>query len=620
MNPGNSKPGRERVGLAGRLIGLARAGAGPLVAWVRRNRSRRAIKEYGLFDPDWYRQRYPEAAGAGIDPLEHYLRHGAAEGKNPNPEFETAWYLATYPDVAACGLNPLAHYALFGMGENRFYAPPDAFLWAEPPKPPPWPAAPKAKSWPRIAVQAHLYYPDLVDEVLTAALAVPGEAHILASVVSNEAKEAAQAWAARNGFKRLDLRLMPNRGRDVSGFTTAFGPDLLDRFDLFCHIHTKKSPHIGSEALGAAWRHHDIGALLGTPKRAQSIVNQFAARPGLGLAFGSPNPTVTYWAYTWLDNGEPARKLADVLGVPLPPYGYLDFPAGTMFWGRPAALKQLLDGRIKTEMFAEEADQMGGTFAHAIERALGLLCQANSYQYMQVDAVSGEEYPDYCSKNFWQYGQAATYQRLLRSIDLKRVVSFDIVDTLLTPVAGDSQEIPENEADLRAMVERFARQRAQMGTGKDTLLERALPRPRVVEALRYALKRGKRVILTADDEVDKPCLDRLLAECEITGYARIYTPADAGMMKDTKVFWDWLVEEEKIKRSELLHVGDNETSDILFTLFARIARFHVLSAKNMLALSPLASGLPGPVRRAIGGPAPLWPAFAKLFEDPFGGR
>ncbi|MYE10852.1 MAG: hypothetical protein F4X99_04135 [Gammaproteobacteria bacterium] len=36
-----------------------------------------------LFDPDWYLETYPDIRAAGLDPLAHYLRHGAVEGRWP---------------------------------------------------------------------------------------------------------------------------------------------------------------------------------------------------------------------------------------------------------------------------------------------------------------------------------------------------------------------------------------------------------------------------------------------------------------------------------------------------------------------------------------------------------
>jgi len=69
-----------------------------------------------LFDPYHYLEANPEVDGP---PLEHYLRHGEAQGRRPNPWFDPAFYLAHNPDVAAAGMSPLGHYARFGGMERR---------------------------------------------------------------------------------------------------------------------------------------------------------------------------------------------------------------------------------------------------------------------------------------------------------------------------------------------------------------------------------------------------------------------------------------------------------------------------------------------------------------------
>jgi hypothetical protein len=72
-----------------------------------------------LFDRNWYLATYPDVAKAGSDPAQHYLRHGAGEGRDPGPRFSTSRYLKRYPDVVRAGMNPLLHYLKFGREENR---------------------------------------------------------------------------------------------------------------------------------------------------------------------------------------------------------------------------------------------------------------------------------------------------------------------------------------------------------------------------------------------------------------------------------------------------------------------------------------------------------------------
>jgi hypothetical protein len=72
-----------------------------------------------LFDRDWYLAQNPDVSAAGVDPLEHYLRFGAAEGRNPSPRFNATWYLNQYRDVRESGMNPLVHFVRHGRSEGR---------------------------------------------------------------------------------------------------------------------------------------------------------------------------------------------------------------------------------------------------------------------------------------------------------------------------------------------------------------------------------------------------------------------------------------------------------------------------------------------------------------------
>jgi len=78
-----------------------------------------AIRNSGLFDAEWYANRYPDVVREGIDPVEHYLLHGASEGRNPSSAFDTLFYLKNNPDVAKSGMNPLLHFIWHGRTEGR---------------------------------------------------------------------------------------------------------------------------------------------------------------------------------------------------------------------------------------------------------------------------------------------------------------------------------------------------------------------------------------------------------------------------------------------------------------------------------------------------------------------
>lgn len=120
-----------------RLLGLFKAAVkGRARRRWREDRAIAAIGRSGGFDAGAYLRRYPDVAAAGADPIVHYVRCGAAEGRDPSPSFDTRFYLTAYPDVAAANVNPFAHYLRHGRTEGRQpnwrTAPPDPSLRGEP--------------------------------------------------------------------------------------------------------------------------------------------------------------------------------------------------------------------------------------------------------------------------------------------------------------------------------------------------------------------------------------------------------------------------------------------------------------------------------------------------------
>lgn len=87
--------------------------------FLREHRERELLKRSGVFDETEYLCRYPDVARTGMDPILHYLRHGAEEGRCAHPLFDEQWYVKTYPDVAASGMSPLVHFVQHGAREGR---------------------------------------------------------------------------------------------------------------------------------------------------------------------------------------------------------------------------------------------------------------------------------------------------------------------------------------------------------------------------------------------------------------------------------------------------------------------------------------------------------------------
>jgi len=70
------------------------------------------------FDTEYYCRRNPDIAHGRIDPVRHFIQHGAREGRNPTPDFDVRYYIGRYPEVKAANVNPFLHYLVVGRHEG----------------------------------------------------------------------------------------------------------------------------------------------------------------------------------------------------------------------------------------------------------------------------------------------------------------------------------------------------------------------------------------------------------------------------------------------------------------------------------------------------------------------
>ncbi len=77
------------------------------------------IKASGFFDVLFYKMTYTDVALSGIDPIVHYVKFGANEGRRPNKWFDTKSYIDKYEDVRESRINPFFHYIVYGNNEGR---------------------------------------------------------------------------------------------------------------------------------------------------------------------------------------------------------------------------------------------------------------------------------------------------------------------------------------------------------------------------------------------------------------------------------------------------------------------------------------------------------------------
>ena len=227
----------------------------------------------------------------------------------------------------------------------------------------------------KIAIQAHLFYLDLAPQLVSLLAKFPLPFDLLISTVdATEEELLLRQFQGLPNLQSLHIRITPNRGRDLGPMLFSYGQDLL-QYDCIAHIHTKKS--VGTNTIGNLWRNYLWEGLLSNSNhRIPKIIDLLST---YGLIYPQKFPHIDIQNCQWSQNLASAKDLCDMLKVPHPPNGYIEFPAGSMFWANPAALKPLLDYPYTPDIFEKELGQSDGTIVHVIERSLAHIAQAQGY-------------------------------------------------------------------------------------------------------------------------------------------------------------------------------------------------------------------------------------------------
>ena len=96
------------------------SGAEPLLHYIEYGEAE-GRQPIGHFDPPWYRRHHRVPAGQGC--LQHFLQHRHTGRVSPVPEFDAGFYCRQSPDVASAAMDPFEHYLVQGAAEGRAASP-----------------------------------------------------------------------------------------------------------------------------------------------------------------------------------------------------------------------------------------------------------------------------------------------------------------------------------------------------------------------------------------------------------------------------------------------------------------------------------------------------------------
>ena len=222
----------------------------------------------------------------------------------------------------------------------------------------------------RLAVFFHLYYYDLWEEIRSYLRNIEEKfdffINIVESIWTPEIHE-----GLRRDYPEARIFISKNRGKDIGGYLACMDHIDFSNYDVFCTVHTKKSPHV-SKKLSDQWRTDLLTAILGSKEKVRINLDILRRDPDIGLI------GTRFWRNTVIGehNVEHYYRLLDEFNVKAEARK-CEYLAGTMMLVRPK-IWQAIHSRYGSASL-EDGDgkdlefQKDGQIAHSLERLVGNL-------------------------------------------------------------------------------------------------------------------------------------------------------------------------------------------------------------------------------------------------------
>lgn len=273
---------------------------------------------------------------------------------------------------------------------------------------------------PRVALWMHIYYPELAEECLGYAAAMPDEADIILTTDTAEKKALLENKSAALP-QRVRVIMVENRGRDNSALLVGCAPFWRD-YDIVCFAHDKKMGHLPYEVQGRTFSERCYRNTLRGKRFVRNVISTFQNQPRLGLLCPPPPNTSAYYntigISDWGPNFENTKALYDRLGlsVPISREHAPTAPYGFVFWFRPKALELLFKVGWTYEDFPEEPVQYDGSFLHAVERIVPYAAQQAGY------------YSAWVLNSDFAALELTNYHYMLRQLNMRLIPACDSTD------------------------------------------------------------------------------------------------------------------------------------------------------------------------------------------------
>jgi hypothetical protein len=567
-------------------------------------------KELKLFDFDWYRSQHKKLFKNELLAFKHYIRTSPFSPVSPSANFDTITYFENYPDVYAASMSPLEHYLIYGQIELR-HSFPIRHLWVPSDEIPDPPRGSPINL--KIAVVLHIFYPDMIDDIYEAIHDFPTSFDLYIAGVSDEVYlRARNVFPGIKNLKKFVCKKVPNRGRNFGPLLVEFSKNILS-YDLFCHIHSKKSLYSGKQQ--TQWFKYLIEYLIRDKEILRKTLGHFNSDKALGIFFPTTFWNLPIWATHWLKNRGLGRQVLREAYSIEDTESFFPYPVGGMFWARPESLRDLLEKNWIYDDFPPEPLPDDGTILHVIERILPKIAEKNQFRQFYYYPPTGTYTSD---KSYVYEGYRFGHYRLKQAISSSAILSFDIFDTLvfrkyyepdfakyLLPSVAHINISGQDFVELRNGVELELRRASHFKNDIDIYqiyseLTRRLPgkhdskrlgdlefeldlqtmHPKVSILNLIALaSQSKPIKFVTDTYYTRDQILKLIRKVGVRCDFELFVSSDLRLRKDTGELWSLLKDKFRATYApgNFLHIGDNVCSDSQIPGDHGIRTFHILS-------------------------------------------
>ena len=190
-----------------------------------------------------------------------------------------------------------------------------------------------------IAVQAHIFYTDLIEEMIKKINNIPFIFDLFISTDTIDKKNIIEKYVKRNTKANYyEIIALENKGTDLLPMVIQMKNKIWN-YKYFCHIHSRQS---NNSEFGKVWRDYLLQNLLGNDETIKNIIDTFIKNEKIGFIYPEIIYNLTKIPYMISKNND--IYINYVINKIFPCYRVgtmLKYPLGNMFWAKVDAIKQV---------------------------------------------------------------------------------------------------------------------------------------------------------------------------------------------------------------------------------------------------------------------------------------